>query len=184
MQPQGASPINLAYFNSIISQANAVAAQTLELERYLSPAAAQARIQAELQTLANQAMSDLQAQISGINQQVGVLAPVQALATMSLANIGDVISFCTSFQSQILGPQLLAFESGIATLAGTLAQIGVLTAAINSAASSAGVTVSVPIVSVSTIGAASGAASVAGYPKGVATGACYGSGNVYGMART
>jgi hypothetical protein len=91
---------------------------------------------AELQMVATQAMSALNAQLAGITAQNATFAALQTLLTAPAANPDAIVTYLSTFIELYLGPQLAAFAKLTAQVAALPIEIAAITEAITSKASS------------------------------------------------
>jgi hypothetical protein len=167
MAGTGGLPINLAYFSNFTAQITAFVDQ---LEYIKSGGFGQSVVEevqqqllAELQTLANQLMADLQAQVTAIASQVTSVAPMVATAALPTVDLTTVIAFLNSFKLSVLAPIIAPYSNLLAQVSGFANQVAELTSALQEAASAMGGTVNVPAVHSSTgVGSAAGSATVQG----------------------
>ena len=123
MQPQGAALVNAAYFSNLTAEVNGI--QTC----------------AELQAFADLVMADFQAQITAIEAQIALLAPIIVIPT----DLPSVITWITNF----IAPQLRAYTAYAEQVTQTLSAIATLAAAIEAAAARiASCSVTVPTITV------------------------------------
>jgi prefoldin subunit 5 len=115
MNPQGTSIINPQYFSNLVAQIDAI------------------NVCADLQTLATTVMADLQAAKNAIEAEIAKLLPGQSLLTMSISDLGSVISFLTNFQSNVLALILGPYTTLVAQLTQLLSQIESVVSAISAA---------------------------------------------------
>lgn len=128
MQPQGAGPLNAAYFDSLTQQVN------------------QVKTSAELQKLTDGLLPSLEANTSAINAQVAAFAPMLALLTPPTSPTA-VVTWATDFITKILTPQLKPAITYATQAPLTLAATANLTAAIASASDRvANATITPPIL--------------------------------------
>lgn len=124
MIPQGTALVNTEYFDSITAQINALDDCSI------------------LQTLVNQVMATLQAEVTAIESQIAALLPLITLPT----DLASVISWITSFAT----PAIRAYENYLATITAVMASInGLITAIQNAASRLTHCTISIPAIVVS-----------------------------------
>lgn len=111
------SALNAEYFANLITQINRCASC------------------AELQTLAAEVITVLNAQLTAITAANAEFAALQALLTAPAANPTAIVTWITSLITDYLGPQLAAYAKLTAQVAALTTQIATLTSAITSAAS-------------------------------------------------
>ena len=110
--PQGSSVVNASYITNLTNQINAIKG---------------VNACAELQTLANEAMSDIESQLTAIRAQIASLAPIIQIPGASL---GGIITWITSF----VDPLIKATATYEAQLTEILSAVAGLTTAIENAA--------------------------------------------------
>ena len=110
--------LNDDYFNNLI----------LQIDAAITPE--------ELQAIVNQAFADLQTLESTITSQLSYLEPIEALLTAPSANLAAIVTWITSFITEVLTPIYKPYITMTAQLAALATQIAELTAAIKSAEAS------------------------------------------------
>lgn len=129
MNPQGSDLIDTAYFTALTARVNAI--DTC----------------AELQDAVNKAFASMQGQVTGIEDQLAVLAPMIGLLTLNPTDLPGVITFLDTFVTKVLTPYLAPYTTYVAQKAAILVQIADLGTAIASAASRIdSCTISVPAI--------------------------------------
>jgi hypothetical protein len=116
MQPQGSAIINAAYYTSLTNAVN------------------KAGSCAELQQITNTIMQSLEAELAAVAAQQALLAPIAALLSPP-SSPTDVVTWVTSFITNVLVVQYKPYITYASQLTATAAAIVTLTAAINNAAS-------------------------------------------------
>lgn len=97
--------------------------------------AAEAEACAELQKLMAKTMGSISAELTAAEKQLAFLAPFVELASLSLTNLPQVITFLTKFVEAAIGPQAAAFPKYVAQVAALVAKGAEIVAAAESKAS-------------------------------------------------
>ena len=119
--------LNLAYFENVIAQVNALKAQILAL-----PAAERAALTLQLQTFIDQIFADISMLEANIESQIAYLLPIQALLTAPGENLAEIVTWITNtitYLTQLFAPyatyaaQLIALGTEVASITTTLEEI-------------------------------------------------------------
>ena len=141
MIPQGSAPFDCAYIQAIVDEINALSKDI----NSLNP-------QKDLQELVNEAFASLQAQITAAEGNIAILEPMIALLSLSITDLGSVITFLEKFVQIFLGPTLQAYFTLLSEIAAVTNALAQLTTAINNAmARFENVSVTIPPITIPTI---------------------------------
>ena len=143
--PSCFSLLNLDYFNNILAQINALSGS-------IPPNATLAEltaIAAELQSTIDDIYADISLLESTITSQIALLGPLVALLTAP-TNLGEIVTWLSSFVTDFLTPYLKPYETYAAQLIALNAQVAILTAAIEELASTKlpGITITIPPITI------------------------------------
>jgi hypothetical protein len=117
MQPQGTAPINAEFFTELTARINAIDTCS------------------ELQSVVDEAMASINAQLVGINAQIAALSPILSLLTAPGASLGGIVTWITSFITNVLTPYYKPYLTSLTQLTEIAAQYASMVTAIEAAAS-------------------------------------------------